>query len=190
METLEQRIRKVFIKNGLWLGAILLALSIFSFYFITKINNSAVLFVAAPIIFSFVIPIALVVVFCFRGRKQIGGYWSFKQATTGIFIMFLIAYGIQEIGKDLVFAKIVEPQMIEKTEAAFLRASTQIKNEAGANKKRIDNNIAEIKKNFEQQKHITIGKTIEGILTTIIMIFVLAIIFGALFKRDMLVYSS
>jgi hypothetical protein len=184
MDTLEQKIRETFIKNGLLLGVILLALSIFSFYFITVISNSPVLFVAAPIVFTLVIPIIVVVVICFQGRKKIGGYWTFRQATTGIFIMFLIGYFIQIAGRDLIFAKLIEPHMVEKTEAAFMNASAAIKKQPGVNQKQIDQNVVDIRKSFEDQKNVTIGKNIQDILISIIFIFVLALIFAALFKRD------
>jgi hypothetical protein len=190
MNDVEQRIRMHFIKNGLLLGAVLLTLSILSFYFITEINKSPVLFVAAPIIFSLVIPIITVVMFCLYGRKKIGGYWTFKQATTGIFIMFFIAYLIQTAGRDLIFAKIIEPHMIDKTEAAFINASSAIKRQPGVDQKQMDKNIADIKKNFADQKNITTGKIVQGIAVSIIFIFVLALIFGALFKRETPLYSG
>ena len=154
-ETLEQRIRMVFIKNGLWLGLTLILLSVASFYFITEISKSPFLFVAAPLVFSFVLPIIAVLLFCFFGRKKIGGYWSLRQATTGIFIMFAIAYIMQTIGRDYLFAKVIEPNMIEKTEKAFLNAAAIIRAQPGANQKQLDENTAEVKKNFEDQKNDT-----------------------------------
>jgi hypothetical protein len=190
METLEQKIRITFIKNGLWLGLILIGLSMLSFYFITVINTSPVLFVASPLIFAFIIPILVVLAFCFSGRKNIGGYWTFKQATAGIFIMFLIAYLLQTIGRDFVFARLIEPQMIEKTEKAFLSTAAIIRKQPGANQKALDKNEAEVKKNFEEQKHVTFGQVIQGMVFSILFIFVLALIFGALFKRDVPVYIS
>src|ERR1700733_7050051 len=109
---LEQRIKGIFLKYGIALGFILLALGIFSYYLITRVTTSPVLFVAIPIFFSLFIPIFLTVFFCFNGRKKLGGYWTFKQATTGIFIMFLVAYLIQFIGKDIVFNKFIEPNNV------------------------------------------------------------------------------
>lgn len=184
MENIEKLIKKVFTKNGLLLGLILLGLSIFSFYFITSINSSPILFVAAPLIFSFVIPLTLLIAFCFNGRKRIGGYWNFKQATTGIFIMIFMAYIIQTIGRDLIFANLVEPHMADKTEKAFLNASAIIRKQPGANQKQLDQNEADVKKHFDEQKHVTILSKVQEITITIIFIFVLALIFASLFKRE------
>jgi len=190
MDNLEQSIKKNFIRLGLWLGLGLLALNIFSFYFITEISKSPVMFVAAPLIYSFIVPIILVIVLCFYGRKKIGGYWSFKQATTGIFIMFLIAYVMLTVGRDFIFARLIEPHMIEKTEKAFLNASAIIRKQPGANQKQLDVTEADVKRNFEEQKNVTVGKVVQGIALSIIFIFVLALIFGALFKRDLPVYPA
>ena len=98
MDTLEQKIKRIFIKNGILLGAILLGLSIVSFYFITEINTSPILFVAAPLFFSVVIPIIVVVFLCLNGRKKIGGYWSFKQAVRGYLLCFLSPISYKLLG--------------------------------------------------------------------------------------------
>ncbi|WP_428329556.1 DUF4199 domain-containing protein [Mucilaginibacter sp.] len=188
--TLDQKIRKNGIIGGLLLGAGLLTLSIFSFYLITSITESVTVFIISPTLFSFILPIIMVVVFCYVSRKKIGGYWSFRQATTGIFIMFIIAYVFQVIGRDLIFAKLIEPKMVEKTEAAFIRESDIMKTTPGANKKQIDDNINGIKQNLAQQKNITVGQVISGTGINIVLIFVVALIFGTLFKKDPPVYYS
>ena len=190
MENTEQLIKKVFAKNGIVLGLLLSGLSIFSFYFITSINSSPIMFVVGPLIFSFVIPLALLVVFCFSGRKKIGGYWNFKQATTGIFIMIFMAYIIQTIGRDLIFANLIEPHMTDKTEKAFLNASALIRKQPGANQKQLDQNEADVKKHFDEQKHVTIISKLQEIATTIIFIFMLALIFAILFKRETVYIST
>jgi len=190
VENLDQQIKIVFVKYGLLLGLILTALSILSFYFITVISHSPVLFVASPLVFSMVIPIAVVILFCFYGRRKIGGYWTFRQATTGIFIMFLAAYIVQTVGRDLIFARLIEPHMIEKTEKAFMEAAAQIRKQPGANLKQLDQNEADVKKNFADQKNVTFGKVAQGFIFSILFIFVLALIFAALFKRDPPVYTT
>jgi hypothetical protein len=184
MNSLEQKIKQNAIKFGILLGVILLSLAIISFYTITQLTSAALWFIIAPILFSFIIPIASVVLICVTMRKRIGGYWSMRQATTGIFIMFIIAYAIQTGGRDLIFAKLVEPHMVKKTEDAFLKANTFIKTKGGANPKQIAESEVEIRKEFEDQKHVSVGGVIQGVFISIILVFVLALIFGALFKRE------
>jgi len=184
MNDIEQRIKINGVKNGLLLGVIITALSIGSYYFITSGSASPILFVAAPIFFSVFIPIFCVVFFCFNARKQIGGFWTFKQATTGIFTMFLIAYLVQFIGKDIVFDKVIEPGNIQKTQTAAINAKTTILKQRGNSQKAIDSDIGEMKKDFSQQQNVSVGSTIQGIVISILFIFLLALIFGSLFKKD------
>ena len=190
METIDKRIRIISIKNGLILGAVLTTLEILSFYFITQGPISPVLFILVPMLFSIIIPIATVTLICFNVRKKIGGYWSLRQATTGIFIMFIIAYAIRTAGRDFIFAKIIEPNMVQKTEVSFLKANAYIKKQAGASVQQLLASEVEIKKEFEDQKNVPIGNTVQGIFISIILVFVLALIFGALFKREPPVYSN
>jgi hypothetical protein len=187
---LEQRIRIIFLKYGIVLGFILLAFDISSYYIITRITTSPVLFVAVPIFFSLFIPIFLTVFFCFNGRKKLGGYWTFKQATTGIFIMFLVAYLIQFIGKDIIFNKFIEPNNVVNTQNAAVAAKTALMRQRGNAQKVIDSSIADMKRDFAAQQNTTIGSTIQGIIFSILFIFLFALIFGSLFKKIPPVYST
>jgi hypothetical protein len=168
----------------------LLALSISSYYLITRVTTSPVLFVAVPIFFSLFIPILLTVFFCFDGRKKLGGYWTFKQATTGIFIMFLVAYLIQFVGKDIVFNKFIEPNNIVNTQNAAISAKAALMKQSGDAPKVVDNSIAEMKKDFAMQQNITIGSTIQGIVFSILFIFLFALIFASLFKKAAADYTT
>ncbi|GAC1301120.1 MAG: hypothetical protein NVSMB24_03360 [Mucilaginibacter sp.] len=189
MESFDQKIRKISFQYGIILGVVVLVLSIFTFYYITQMSTSFLGFILAPVIFSILIPIALVVVFCFDIRKRIGGYWNFRQATTGIFIMFLLAYVIQAVGRDLVFVKLVEPNMVEKTQQAAMNATVSMMEKSGTDQAQIDEKKATLQKQFDDQKNVTTGKFIQGICISIILIFVCALIFGALFKKDKPLYD-
>jgi hypothetical protein len=182
---LEQSIKIKFFQYGIILGVTLLALAIFTYYLITRVSISPVIFVAAPIFLSIFLPIIITVFLCYRGRAVIGGYWTFKQATTGIFIMFLVAYIIQFIGKDLVFYRFIEPNGIHNTQIAAINAKSTIERQRGDNQKKIAYDISEMKKDFDlQQDNNTIGSAVQGLIISILFIFVFALIFGALFKRD------
>ena len=190
MNTLEQRIRFKAIKSGIILGFSLLIISIAAFYFLTQVAKTAVLFLAGPSVFSFVLPILLVVLFCFNMRKTIGGYWTLRQATTGIFIMFAIAYAIQSIGRDLVFAKFIEPDMVHKTEVAAINATTLMMTNAKIPQQQIDVNVAKLKGDFELKQNVTVGSVVQSVVFSIIFIFVMALIFGVLFKKEPPMYET
>lgn len=183
MNELENKIRINGVKFGLVLGVIVTVLSLISYYFVISTQSPA-LFVAAPIFFSVFIPIFCVVFLCFTARKSIGGYWSFKQATTGIFVMFLVAYLIQFIAKDIVFDKVIEPTSSQKTALAAINAKQKIMQEKGMSSQAIDQETGKLKKDLQQISHTTIGGTIQGFVISILFVFLFALIFAALFKRD------
>jgi hypothetical protein len=148
------------------------------------------MFVGAPIIFRIFIPIFLTAFLCFSGRNKIGGYWTFKQATTGVFVMFLIAFLVQFIGKDLIFDKLIAPDNIQKTQNAAIGFKTMILKQKGISNQAIEKDNAEMRKDFVSQGSNTIGEIIRGIIFSILFIFILALIFGSLFKKDPPAYPT
>jgi hypothetical protein len=183
-EKLDTRIKKQGFEKGILLGVILLALGIFTFYFITGMTQSMWLIIFMPVITSIIIPLFIAVLFSLSLKKAIGGFWNLKQAVTGIFIMFLTSHAISTIGRDIIFAKLVEPQMVEKMATAIVNSTTGMLEKSGAEQSQIDEKMAEIEKKFDEQKNPTWGNIIQGVVISIIMVFVLALIFGAIFKKD------
>jgi tetrahydromethanopterin S-methyltransferase subunit G len=185
-ESLDKNIRKKAVEKGLILGIIGLVLGIFTFYLITEMTQSMLLIITAPIFISIIIPIAASAFLMNDLRKQVGGYWTFKQAVSGAFIMFLVAYAVTGIGRDLVFAKLIEPQMVEKMGSAVISTTGRMLEKSKADQTQIDEKIAEMEKQFNEQAHPTIGNILEGIVISIIFVFIFALIFAAIFKRERL----
>jgi hypothetical protein len=189
----EERNKKIKIQgliNGLILGAVLSVVSILYFYFMIQVAKTAVAVTVGSVVFSYVLPIGIAILFCMNLRKKIGGYWNVRQATTGIFIMFFASYLVVFIIKDNVFAKVIEPDMVQKTETAMINALNKLKVEHPANAKDVDAKISDMKKALEGEKSITIGQQIQSFGITIIFLFVLALIFAAFFKNEQQQYSS
>jgi len=189
LEIDKSRLRKTGVVYGVLLGAVLSILSILSFYVMIS-TSTVVIISAAPFIFSVVLPLALVVILCFYFRKKIGGYWNLRQAATGIFIMFFTAFVIQFIVRDQLFAKVVEPNMVQKTQTAMNSAVSKFLTESKASPQEVKKKLEEINAPFKQQQDFSIGKQIQSIGITIIFLFVLAIVFAAFFKREGPVYAA
>src|SRR5258707_14388406 len=131
METLEQRIRKNAAISGLLFGVIFLVLGIFLFYFITTMStNFWMITLVGPICITFLIPLAISIWLCFDLRKKIGGYWNFRQATTGIFIMFFVSYLISTIG-SLGFGTFIEPDQMSKMKTVYVNATNEYMKKQG-----------------------------------------------------------
>ncbi|HZY35137.1 MAG TPA: DUF4199 domain-containing protein [Mucilaginibacter sp.] len=183
MQTLEQKVRKSGFKNGLILGLLITILNILSFYLITSPSISALAFIVAPIIFRAFIPMLLVLFLCFKIRKNVGGLWTFKQATTGIFIMLITAYLFNLLGKDLLFDKVIEPNGIEKTKTAAINAKTANMKEKGFSQDKIDASIADMKKGFTPNGGFSIGGFLTENVFIILILFVFALIFASLIRN-------
>ena len=183
-----KKLRVTGITFGLLLGLALTILSILSFYIMISIS-SVILISSVPFIFSVLLPIVLVVILCFNFRRRISGFWTFKQAATGIFIMFLTAFVVQFVLRDQVFAKVIEPNMVQKTQTAMTNAVSKFLHESKASQDDIDKKMDDIQKQFDSQKEVTIGKQIQGVCFSIIFMFVLALIFAAFFKKEVHTYN-
>lgn len=183
-KSIDSQIRKNGFIKGLLLGCIVLALSIASFYFIIDIAKEPWEDLLGPYIFSMIIPLLLIVFFALDIRKKLGGWWSFKQAVTGTFIMIFTSYVILTIGRDFIFAKAIEPDMIQKLETAMLNSSTIMYKKQGFSQAQINSQIAERKQGFEGQKAVSTGIIIQNFIINTMLLFVLAIILGALLKRE------
>ncbi|MEN0053460.1 MAG: DUF4199 domain-containing protein [Mucilaginibacter sp.] len=179
----KKRLRSTGIVFGLLLGVALTVLSIVSYYIILS-ANSVVVISSIPFIFSVLIPIILVVILCINFRKKIGGFWIMREAATGIFIMFFVAFIMQFILRDQLFAKVIEPHMIGKTQAAMTSSVSKFLTANKTSPDIIKKKLDEIQSEFDAQKETTIGKQIQGFGVSIIFIFVLAIIFAAFFKKE------
>jgi len=183
-KTLNTSIRSKALNNGLILGCILFVLSIFVFYLITSIANSVWMISFAPLVFSVILPIIAAVFLCIDLRKKLGGYWTLRQATTGIFIMFILAYAVQAIGRDLIFAKLIEPDMVQKTETAIVNSTSAMMEKSGLQQDEIDKKTETIEKQFDEQKNQSAGKIIQGIAINIVLIFAVSLIFAAILKKE------
>lgn len=168
--------------KGVILGAVLLASSIFSYYLITALTKSSWLIITGPYLFSIIIPIIIIAFFCIDMRKKLGGYWGFKQSVTAIFIMFMVCYGILTIGRDLIFARLIEPDMAQKTQAVMLNVRAEQLKISGANQTEINKQLTELKKEFA----VTPGafSIVQDYLTNIIFLFAIAVVFAAIFKKE------
>jgi hypothetical protein len=188
MENLDQVIKKNGAISGLIYGAIVLVLGIFNFYFMTSIATSFWPMVLGPIVISMLIPVALAIVFISDLRKKIGGYWNFKQAVSGIFIMFFVSYLLSFSG-NLLFNKVVEPNSIDKLKTSMATATTQMMEKSNVSQEKIDDALAKQEKSFDEQKDQSAVKIFKGVAIAVIVCFVFALIFAAFFKKEKPLYN-
>src|SRR5437868_4607436 len=110
---LDKTIKKQGLIRGLILGSVLTAIGIAYFYLTIGIP-SPVLIAVNLVLFPYILPIVAAAFLCFNLRRKIGGFWTLRQAVTGIFIMFAISYITEFILQDQVFVKVIEPNTAKK----------------------------------------------------------------------------
>jgi Protein of unknown function (DUF4199) len=181
-DNINKQLRINAIIKGVILGVVLLASGIFSYYLITAFTKTSWLIITGPYFFSILVPIILTSFFCIDMRKKLGGYWGFKQSVTAIFIMFMVCYGILTIGRDLVFAKLIEPNMAQKTQAVMINVRAEQLKIAGASQTEINNQLTELKKEFNTYPGVF--SIVQDYITNIIFLFAIAVVFAAIFKKE------
>nr|WP_294949778.1 DUF4199 domain-containing protein [uncultured Mucilaginibacter sp.] len=189
-EDFDKQLKKQSLNKGLVLGLIMGVLGILSFYFMTGMASSMLAIIAGPVVLSIIIPIVLAALFSGDLRKTIGGFWNFKQAVTGIFIMFFTAYVVSYLISSVLFAKLIEPNMVDKTEAAMVNVMTNMLEKTSADQAAIDKSLDDVHKKFEEQKNITVGKQIQSFAVGVIFVFVFALIFAAIYKKERPLYLN
>ena len=98
--------------------------------------------------------------------------------------MFFVAFVVNYLLSNVLFAKVIEPNMVDKTEAVMVNAVTGMMEKSGAEQSAIDTKMEELHKQFQEQKNPTVGKQVQGVLVAIIFAFVFALIFAAIYKKE------
>lgn len=174
--------------NGFLLGIIVLLAGILSIFLLANTSSFAIV-VATPVFITFILPVAATVILVLNLRKRGGGYWNLRQATTGIFIMFLVAYIISAAG-NYAFSKVLGEDLKVKTKENLIRLSSGFLEKQGVDQDKIDREIKKINEGFAETPSISAAKIIQGFLQAIILLFVIALIFAAIFKKEPPVYVA
>jgi len=184
-----QDIKKQAFYIGLTLGAILLMINTLMLYFITiTVHSLLIIAVVAPTILSYIIPFALIIVSCNLLRKRIGGYWNFKQAATGIFILFVSAYLVSVGGRVILF-NVIDKGLDGKVKAAYITENAKVFNERHYPQSQVTTRVKDIKDmNFDGLGgNVTVAGITEGIVTIILILFAASLLFASFYKRELAV---
>ena len=184
MENINTTIRKRGAVTGIYLGLALLILDLLLYLFITKGTESFFMIAIVSNMALLLLEIAVTVFFCNKLRTKIGGYWSLRQAVTGIFIMFVIAFAIKFVSYDILYKKVIDKNVDVNIHTAWQNANLKTLKQ-GADPKSVKSRQEKIDANFVVQKNDgSVKAVIMNIAITIIMMFVAALLFAALFKRN------
>lgn len=173
---------------GIMLGILMVVLTILPMYYYAT-SSSFWMVIIGPVITGFFLPLVLAILFTFRLRGKVGGYWSFKQAVIGVFFMLFVATLISSVS-GFVFERYVEPDMRERYMRNIANNSIEYMEKSGADAEQIDAQLEKIDEQIERAGEANIVNTLRGLIISTIVVFVIALIFGALFKKERPIFQT
>lgn len=180
-QVINNDVKKKAIIYGLILGVISFILSILSLY-LSKSATALMLSSVINVIVNYVVFLAIAVYFVLQLRKSIGGYWDFSTALKNIFIMFAVTATIGLIGINIF--NMVYPSLqfeaIENTQNLTIEMmeANNIPDE------QIDTTLKMLDDQKEALGSLSIGQVLKGLAISLLLYFVLALIFAAIFKKE------
>ncbi len=161
-------------QESLKYGLILAAVNIFVFLLVYYVKPDLMISTAYAIV-SFFISLGLIIYFTLELRKKAGGYWSFKEALSNIFIVLIVS-GVIAYFFNVLFGKFIEPQYVEFMKNAMYE---KFENSALSQEQR-DNIVDEVGKQFNPG----MGGIIKALAISVLAYFVEALILAAIFKKN------
>jgi hypothetical protein len=174
-----ENLNKHSINNGVILGILSLALQIIIYYAAPSIIGS--------ITFSVVISIFSLLIYIFFTidlKKKIGGFWTFKEALKGIFVMSLIGNALSSVA-NFVFFKFIEPDAFEKLSPSIeQQAIANLEKFGITDQKAIDAGVEQALAQVKSIYQPDLKSFAISFATIIIVGFIMSLIFAAIFKKN------
>ena len=176
-------VKSLAVKNGLIWAAINIAIFLVIYYVKADLMGSFAFFGI-----QILVGIGLAVYFCMDMRKQIGGYWSFKDAFLGILLM-LIVQAIIVYFFTILFGKYIEPDYVIKMKEIMQNSTTNLLEKMGADQEQIDQAMSDMDKTSEAQFNPGIFDVLKSLGFIMLMYSIGALIFAAIFKKERPVFA-
>lgn len=176
MESID--LKKIATINGFILGAINMAILLLVFYLVPNLIVSFV-FMIIQVLFG----LGLVIYFCLDMRKKMGGYWSFREALTGIFIL-LFKSAMIVFFFTLIFGKFIDHSYPVKMKDIAIAKSTEMMGKWGVDQDEMDESVTELNVSLEKQFNPSIADICKSVCIMAIVYFIGALILAAIFKKE------
>ena len=184
MELSLENLNKAAITNGVIIGILSTVIGVVTYYVFPSLLGS-MSFGIATLVFSLLIYIF----FTIDLRKKIGGYWNFREALKGIFLMSFIA-GLLYSVANFAFYKFVEPGAFEKIAGFMESGMSQTFENMGMEQEKIDETVAKQIEGIKAQYDPTPAQFFKNLGIAVIIQFVMSLIFAAIFKKEAPVFAS
>lgn len=170
--------KKLAFTNGLIWAAINVAIFLITYYVKPEWIGSGFYQ-----LFQLLLGVGLAIYFCKGMRESLGGYWSFKEALSAIFLMF-ITQALIVFFFTMLFGKIIEPDYAVKMKDIMINNMTSMMERFGSSQEQIDEALAKNEEMLDKQFNPGVRDLLVGIAGVIVMYFIGALIFAAIFKKE------
>jgi hypothetical protein len=181
---MESTSNKLAINNGLFIGGISAVLNILIYYIYPQMMGNTIYG-----IFMMFIAMGLYVFFTIDLRKKIGGFWSFKEALKGIFLMSFIA-GLLSTFVNFVFYKFIEPGAFEQISGIITENLTVTYEKLGMDQVTIENTIEKVLESMKSQFNPSFVDLLKTLGIGVLIQFIMSLIFAAIFKKEQPIFTS
>lgn len=178
MEDTHENANNLAIVNGLVIGFITIVIQLASYYFLPHLLGN--MFYGVVVM---VISLAVYIIFTVDLRKKVGGYWSFREALKGIFLMAFIA-GVFSSAVTNLFYKFIEPNAFEKVSGYVLNGLSSTYEKLGMSQDKIDETIGDVESSLKSQYDPTVAQFFRTLSFAILVQFIMSLIFAAVFKKE------
>lgn len=184
MELSLENLNKAASTNGVIIGILSTVIGVVTYYVFPSLLGSMSFGIG-----SLVVSLLIYVFFTLDLRKKIGGFWTFKEALKGIFLMSFIA-GIVYSLANVVFYKFIEPGAFEKIAGFMESGMSQTFENMGMEQEKIDEAVAKQIEGIKAQYDPTFAQFFKNLGIAVIIQFVMSLIFAAIFKKESPVFAS
>ncbi|MGI4751573.1 MAG: DUF4199 domain-containing protein [Janthinobacterium lividum] len=189
MQDLNRQIRIKGAQYGAVLGVSIFLLHLLSYFLMTKVSTPLWVTAFSPLIFTNLLPIVIAILLCLRLREKIGGFWSLRQASSGIFAMFLTSYLIFFFGMIL-YSKVIDPKMELNIQNKIELVKTAIRRDQNTSQQHINEEVTGLRKDYNERQKSGVWGFVQSFGIVVVLLFLASLIFGALFKNEVLEYVS
>lgn len=140
-------------------------------------------------VLQLIIGVGLAIYFTLEIRKQIGGFWTYREAISAIFVLFIIP-SIILFFFSFVFGKWIEPGYYNKISEATLNTTTELMEKITTDQELIDKTISETELALEKQLNPSFMDMVKSVGFSVLIYFIIALIWAAIFKRDRPIFLS
>lgn len=166
------------INNGVIIAIISIAIQLIIYYAMPSLFGSV-----GTGIGIWVVLLIIYVLLTLDLRKKIGGFWSFKDALKGIFLMSLIANAGSAVF-NFIFYKFLEPNAYDKIIGFVTEGLTGTYEKMGMSQDKVDEAIAQVETSLKSQFQPSILDFLKTLGISILVGFVMSLIFAAIFKKN------